>query len=43
LTALRHRVPVSSDTSPESPKSPPQRQDLQMWGSGENHLPAGDA
>jgi hypothetical protein len=43
LTALRHRVPISGDTSLESPKSPPQRLDLQIFGRGETHFPAGEA
>src|ERR1039458_4813356 len=40
---IRHRVSISGDTSPESPKSPRQRRHLQMCGSGENHLQLGHA
>src|SRR6266851_6507323 len=37
LTLLRHRVPISSKSSPESSKSPPQRAHLQRYSSGESH------
>jgi hypothetical protein len=40
---IRHRVPISGDTSFESPKSPPRRPHLQICGRGENHFPPGEA
>ncbi len=40
---LRQRVPISSNSSPESSKSPPPRARLQTCGSGERHRVAGDS
>ena len=42
MTALRHRVPISRATSPESPNTPRQRLLLYVCGSGENHFPEDD-
>src|SRR5258708_38183069 len=39
---LRHRVPISGDTSLGSPKSPPQRPHLQICGRGEKSLSSSD-
>jgi hypothetical protein len=39
---IRHRVPISGDTSLGSPKSPPQRPHLQMRGRGEKSLSSSD-